>query len=518
MEITYFSAAGIFPFFMGMFFLILSIFFFLKNKQKTALYAVFFCSLSMGFFIANLDPFLSIWDEQFHALVAKNIAETPFMPRLYPTPVLEYDYLNWTHNYIWLHKQPLFLWQMALSIKIFGATELAVRIPSILMVAFASVMVYRIGKIAHSERVGFYGALFFTCLNYTLELITGEHTTDHNDIAFLFYMTATFWAWFEYQNKKSNYWLLLIGLFSGCAILVKWLVGLLIYGVWFLTIGEKNWKEFLKIRNYYPLLIAFGITLCVFLPWQFFILSAYPKEAAHEFSYNTLHFYQPVEGHGGDWMFHFDAIKEIYGAGTLVPFVLLIGLFFLIKDAREKKYRIVILASIVVIYAFFTIAATKMMSFCYVVAPFALLAIAALTDKIIHWVVTKIRYRWFNYSFTCGIILIFCYSLINMPRIVERHVELKGAANAYRAGDLELMAFIKKLPAQLKDQKYVIFTTEHRLKSNIPIMFYTDYIAYDFIPTPEQLEQAWEKSYDVAVVDNGELPDYICDDARILKL
>ena len=80
------------------------------------------------------------------------------------------------------------------------------------------------------------------------------------------------------------------------------------------------------------------------------------------------------------------------------------------------------------------------------------------------------------------------------------------------------MAFIKKLPAQLKDQKYVIFTTEHRLKSNIPIMFYTDYIAYDFIPTPEQLEQAWEKSYDVAVVDNGELPDYICDDARILKL
>jgi 4-amino-4-deoxy-L-arabinose transferase-like glycosyltransferase len=83
--------------------------------------------------MANLDHFLILWDEQYHALVAKNMLKNPFKPTLYPVELLDYDYRNWSANYIWLHKQPLFLWQIALSLKIFGTTELAVRLPSILL-------------------------------------------------------------------------------------------------------------------------------------------------------------------------------------------------------------------------------------------------------------------------------------------------------------------------------------------------------------------------------------------------
>ena len=236
-------------------------------------------SLGLGFFIANLVHFLTIWDEQYHALVAKNMLKNPFRPTLYSNPLLEYDYHNWTGNYIWLHKQPLFLWQIALSLKIFGINELAVRIPSILLHAITSILVYRIGKIVHSGTVGFYGALFFTVAWYPLELISGRVGTDHNDVAFLFYVTASFFAWFEYKNSQKSYWLIFIGVFSGCAVLVKWLVGLLIYAVWAISLGANDKKNWFRIKEYYPLFISFLISLAVIIPWQVYILIKYPLEA-----------------------------------------------------------------------------------------------------------------------------------------------------------------------------------------------------------------------------------------------
>jgi hypothetical protein len=63
------------------------------------------------------DTFLHAWDERYHALVAKNFISNPFMPVLYKTPLLPYDYHQWVINHIWLHKQPLTLWSAILAIK-----------------------------------------------------------------------------------------------------------------------------------------------------------------------------------------------------------------------------------------------------------------------------------------------------------------------------------------------------------------------------------------------------------------
>jgi 4-amino-4-deoxy-L-arabinose transferase len=58
-----------------------------------------------------------------------------------------------------------------------------------------------------------------TLAYYPLELVAGRYSTDHNDLSFLFYVTASIWAWFEYQHTQNKYYLVLIGLFSGCAVL-----------------------------------------------------------------------------------------------------------------------------------------------------------------------------------------------------------------------------------------------------------------------------------------------------------
>merc|ERR1711964_451238 len=47
------------------------------------------------------------WDEGFHAMVARNLTQHPFLFTLYDQPWLPFDYKSWGNNYVWLHKPPL---------------------------------------------------------------------------------------------------------------------------------------------------------------------------------------------------------------------------------------------------------------------------------------------------------------------------------------------------------------------------------------------------------------------------
>jgi len=518
MIFPYFTDNQIIPFIVSAVIIILSIVTFQLDKKRTALILLFLGSLGLGFFIANLDHFLILWDEQYHALVAKNMLDNPFKPTLYSTPLLEYDYRNWTANHIWLHKQPLFLWQIALSLKFFGINELAVRIPSILLHAIAALMIYRIGKISYSPTVGFYGALFFSVAYHPLELIAGKYATDHNDIAFLFYVTASFWAWFEYQNSKNSYWLILIGIFSGCAVLVKWLVGLLIYAVWTISLGVNDKKNWLKLKAYFPILISFTISLLVFIPWQLYTFYKYPLEAKYEFQLNTEHFFKPIENHGGDFWFHFNAVKDIYGSGDAVPFLLLLGLFLFLKKSVSKMYRVAILSAIIITYGFFTLASTKMTSFCIIVSPFVFLGLATLTDLSINFLKTKIKFKNFEMFFRPVALIAVCFFLINISKIANYHTEWKPKDNCNRKAELKQMTIIKKLSDSLHGDSCVVFNTDMRVNGHISVMFYTDYIAYDFIPDKRQIKKIKMQSFKIAILDTDSLPDFIRNDNDIIKI
>lgn len=516
-EFTYFSSNQLLPLLVSSIVLIVSIFSFHLNKTKTALFLLFISSMGLGYFIANLDNFLNIWDEQYHALVAKNMLMNPFKPMLYSTPLLDYDFRNWTANHIWLHKQPLFLWQIALSLKLFGISELAVRIPSIILHAIASLMVYRIGKISYNATVGFYGASFFTVNYHILELIGGTYSTDHNDVAFLFYVTASIWSWFEYQNSQNKYWVVLIGLFSGCAVLVKWLVGLLVYAIWVITIGVNDKKNWLKLKSYTPLLISFAISLSVFLPWQLYILYKFPKEASYEFQLNTKHFFNVVENHGGDIWFHFNALKDIYGSGDAIPFILLLGLILFLKNSA-KVYRVASLSAIIIVYSFYTLAATKMTSFCIIVSPFFFLALGALIYSVIEFLKSKFQFKLFKTLFPSTALIVICFFLLDISKVENYHTDWKPNDNRNRNKDLEQMALIQSIQENELDENFIIFNSAMRLNGHIPVMFYTQCIAYDFIPNSKQIETVKKKAYKIAIVDTGDLPQFIHQDNSILKI
>jgi 4-amino-4-deoxy-L-arabinose transferase-like glycosyltransferase len=517
MPFSYFSFSQIIPLIIAIVLLTLAIVFFQKEKIKTSLVLIFLGAFAIGCFMALLDPFLHIWDEQYHALVAKNMMDNPFFPVLFKNPVLDYDYQVWTDNYVWLHKQPLFLWQIALSMKIFGVNEFSVRLPSIIMHAIIPLFIYRIGKISLDSKTGFFGALIFSLAYYPLELISGKYYTDHNDLAFLFYVTASFWSWFEYMNSKKNYWLILIGLFAGCAVLVKWLMGLLVYICWTFTRFTKR-KDLIQWRSYIPLIKSFCISLLVFIPWQIYILYKFPKESSFEFSGFSDHFYNVVEGHEGNFWFHFEATQVLYGSGILFSLFLIVSLITLYRKINAGVYGIFIIGAILFVYLFYSFAATKIFSFCIIVSPFIYLGFSAFYTTVINFIKKKISRQWLQYILSYSLLILLCYFFISLNKIQANHTLYRPKENDNRKEKLAEKRLIDNLKNILPDNNYILFNTVFVQGGNIAFMFYGGYTAYHFIPTEEQVKTVEDKGYKVAVIDFGNLPDYLKNDDDILKI
>ncbi len=53
--------------------IISSVVFLLRNQYRTAVILLILGAVGIYLFSALLDPFLNLWDERFHALVAKNL-------------------------------------------------------------------------------------------------------------------------------------------------------------------------------------------------------------------------------------------------------------------------------------------------------------------------------------------------------------------------------------------------------------------------------------------------------------
>ena len=189
----------------------------------------------------------------------------------------------------------------------------------------------------------------------------------------------------------------------------------------------------------------------------------------------------------------------------------------LIKS-KSAVYRTAILAAIVITYTFFSLAATKMTSFCVIMTPFAFLGIGALIDFLITLLSKKIRFSKFEMIFQPIVLLVVCFYLLNLSKIQNHHTDWKPHDNHNRIAEVKEMAFINKLKEELGSEKYVVFNTNVRIFGHIPVMFFTDYLAYDIMPTSDQLQKAKAAGYKTAIYDNDSLPAYIQNRTDIRKI
>jgi 4-amino-4-deoxy-L-arabinose transferase-like glycosyltransferase len=487
---------------------------FKKEKIKLSLFLLFFSSLALGIFVVGLDSFLNLWDEQYHALVAKNLISNPFQPVLIEQPLIVTN--DWINANIWLHKQPLFLWQMAISIKIFGLNEFAVRFPSVLMHSLLVFFIYDIGKIIYSKNVGYYSALFYTFSYFCLEYLTGFYPTDHNDIAFLFYSFLSIWALFKYVNEKTIWYAILIGFFSGLAILNKWLTGLVVYASWFAII-TCDFKSRLNKKEILNIIISLTVCCIIFLPWQFYCLNRFPNEFLTSMNFNYKHIIEPLEGHGGDFWFYYTAMFEQFGEGLVIPVFVISCFLFMIYKIRNSVYKIIILVTVLAIYIFFTIVKTKMYGYVITVIPFFIIAIAYCVNLILIMTEIKIKNRKLNHLLQTSLAITLTVFLFNASKLYKHHSNKEYGRYVSRLKEINEKKFFLKIKQEHGNQKCAIFNLNFTLNGYITGIFYTGYACYDFIPDKKQINDLKILGYQLLVINNS-LPEYIADDNSIIKI
>lgn len=493
-------------------------FFFARAQHRFGIILLLIAAFCLRLLMIHIDPFIHEWDERFHALVAKNMMDAPLTPMLFKKHIMAYSLEDWGYNHIWVHKQPLFLWQMAASMKIFGVHPWALRLPSAILGTLAVFCIYDMGsRWTKSTAAGFIAALLATFSNYTLELTSGRVSLDHNDLVFVCYMTFAYWAFIRYVTNGQQWkWAILVGVFAGLAILNKWLVGLLMFGGWglYMLLSSRE-----KTTHTHKALLKFAVSIAVaciiFIPWQAYIKSAFPAESAVAFAYNWKHITNDL-GHPGNILTHIKFLPTAYSYLILV-FIAIGWLIVLLDKQIDKKLTLSIAAMILVVFGFFSIfVATKMPAFVYVVSPFLLIAAAFAISVIIKLLTDHFdipaKQRAFVFS---AIAIVLCWNALKPLEIVSN----RNAGNDYRNKKIHNQEIFKHIPDSVA-QDYVILNC--RPYENIELMFYKNALAYHWYPPAETIDSLERLGYKFAAFDypndQQALPEWIRGDSSIVIL
>ncbi|MBK9286500.1 MAG: glycosyltransferase family 39 protein [Flavobacteriales bacterium] len=469
-----------------------------KKQHTWALLSVTASAFVLRLFAAWLDPFLNDWDEVFHAVVAKNMLRDPFTPMLYTDTALPLTE-SWTRNHVWLHKPPFFLWQMALSLKIFGLHPWAIRLPSVLwMTALVPVTARMAWLISKNRDTAFAAGLLVTFCYYIQELVTGSLATDHNDAVFIALVACSWWSLLEHWHRGKLGWALLVGLFSACAVLTKWYVGLCVFLPWGLVILGEGFRR----KALFPFLGAALIALSLAGAWWLSIRTRFPELAASESRDNWLRFTEPFEGHGGSWTYHFDQLADLLPPLTI--WILLPGLVWLVLRAADQRHRIFLIALPLAVHAFFAVAATKMDGYTMVLLPLYMIALANLLVTLINRVKAD-RYRAVILSF--ALVVVGALGL-DLERTQFRHSEYRGevASQDPWRERFRALAYEDALLGKLDGAgPFVIFNVPSQ--RSYELMFRSPHACMDIIPTQAEVDRLRAKGYSVVVVQDTHLLD-----------
>jgi 4-amino-4-deoxy-L-arabinose transferase-like glycosyltransferase len=324
----------------------------------------------------SLDPTLHPWDERYHALVAKRMAETPLTPRLIPDARLPHDAGDWTNAHIWLHKPPLALWCMAASIKLFGTEPWAVRLPSALLSALAVGLLAMLGRGMVSMTVGFWAALLFAINGHLVELASGRTSTDHVDAILVVFALAAMFASWKMVEYRSCRWAMFAGVLTACAFLTKSWPALLVLPVALGMAWARRLPLNAKTIGLIVVLVISGFTAAS--PWTIYVHSQFPAELAAEQAALLAHFTEGIEEHARPWYYYLAQLPMMQGELVLMAMVWAAVMAF----GQRDRVGAALLVWALIPYIVFSFAVSKMPAYTAISAPAIHIIIAMAA---VHW-------------------------------------------------------------------------------------------------------------------------------------
>jgi 4-amino-4-deoxy-L-arabinose transferase len=437
---------------------------------------------------AGADAFLHPWDERYHALVAKHLASHPLLPTLYDQALLPFDLRNWRANHVWLHKPPLALWLMAGSLRLFGVHDWAVRLPSVLLSGTAILLTYDIGRRLFDPATGLVGAGLHAIHGYLIALAAGRVPVDHVDCTLIAVVELGVWVAVVSAEKRTLS-SAGVGLVTGLAVLTKWLPGLLIVPVWLALVlareRPRGTRALAVVAGRLAVLLA--VAAAVALPWQLYVRSAFPREAAWEAAYNARHLDVAIEGLAGSPLFYLENLPHYFGGLIYLPLAWLVWRLAKRKDLAALAPLAVWIA---IPFLVFSLAATKMIAYVFTAAP-ALLLVSA---RFWTWLAAHLRPfggRWLKWTVLALLLLLPLVATVERVKPWPDYERSPAWARE-----------IRDLPARLGPGRAVVFNLDHPLEA----MFYTPYVAYRKPPAPDGVRLLRAAGWRVVVLDRGDLP------------
>ncbi|HSS50275.1 MAG TPA: glycosyltransferase family 39 protein [Thermoanaerobaculia bacterium] len=406
--------------------------------------------------------------------------------------MLPYDYRDWRANHVWLHKPPLALWLMAAGLWLTQAVtggmaggEIAMRLPGLLLSVAAIYFTYRIGAHLCGRQAGLLAAFFHATNGYLLQLPGGRVAVDQVDNDVIFFVELGVFLSVLYLESGRRWLVPATGASVGLAVLTKWIPGLLAVPV-FLAFA---WGKERPRRIALDLAVICLTGALVALPWQIYVHLAFPREAHWEAAYNLRHLLVPIEGLGGSPLFHLAHMARYFGELVYLP----LG-WFLIELARERQPEMLRLAVWLLLpYIAFSLAATKMAGYVMTAAP-ALFVIEALFWLWLlnldprPWPAWRRGLRWVALALLVALPLRYAVERLKLSPSYDRHPPWVRA--------------MQQLPARIGPGKVVLLNTDRPVEA----MFYTPYIAYAKLATPQQIARLRRDGFRVIAFDDGRLP------------
>jgi hypothetical protein len=417
------------------------------------------------------------WDERFHAVVAMHLIQHPLTPTLYDDPVLPYDYRDWMANHVWLHKPPVTLWLMAGSLRLFGTSELAARLPSVALSTLTILLTFAIGRRLFDTRVALLAAGFHTVNGFLVALVSGRATSDHVDTVFIaLFELGVFIAILEMERDRLSTRIAL-GVTLGLALLTKWYPACLILAPWlYLSLTRRAIQ-----RAAVDGLVIITVAAAVAAPWTWYIARAFPREAVWEWRYGLQHIGSELEGHHlGPWFFLVE-MPKFFGELVYLPIV-----WAAIMAVRRASVSLRLLSLWVAVpYLVFSVAATKGSSYVMVAAPAVF-----LTEAWFWWEVVDCSVFDRQRVLRAALLLVLGF-------LPGRYLLRPGGPFTIADRQPQWVASIESLRGYPWPPRPLLFNVPHPIEA----MFYLPFPAYRQMPSADQAVALSAQGYSVLVFE-----------------
>lgn len=295
---------------------------------------------------------LANWDEAWYGGIARGIAQTGNFMKM-----------DWNGK-IYYHHPPLGFILMALSIKIFGNNEFAVRFPSAILGVGAIILIYFIGKrLFKSKLVGFASALVVgTSVWYLIRTRSG----DLDSIFIFFYLLTVF---FSLKSKNNFKWFIPTMISFALLLLSKTMVGA---SVGVLILFNNLGQVFKSKKNFTITLISIVVFFLILTPWYYVQWT------------NFEHFYEEhfiavgMRNKGISSMFHLESFLPMFYLHMGIRkwyYIWIVAVGFIIITFRfiKKEFFLLLLWNLIVLYPFLTTNETQIWHLIPVYLPISLL-------------------------------------------------------------------------------------------------------------------------------------------------